>query len=98
VFPDIWHWLVAVSGAHDESGAWYGLWSGLGGALPDVMIAAALWAWYWHHTCHVSRCPRFARHPVPGTHWKTCHRHHPLLSGRITAQHIADAHKSAGGT
>jgi hypothetical protein len=85
----VWDWLVQVSGARDEGGAWYGLWSGFGGAIPDVALLAAVAGWYWHHTCHVSACWRPGRHAVDGTAYRTCRRHHPgALPRRVTARHI----------
>ena len=92
----IWHWLVVVSGARNEAGGWYGLWSGLGGSLPDLALLAAVFAWYWQRTCHVSRCWRPGRHAVDGTPYRACRRHHPgLPPGRITHAHLLDAHKRA---
>jgi hypothetical protein len=88
----IWHWLVVISGARDEAGGWYGLWSGLGGSLPDVLLVTGLCAWYWHRTCHVSRCWRPGRHPVRDTPYRACRRHHPDgLPRRVTAGHLRDA-------
>lgn len=85
------HAFFWLTGARDEAGAAYGLWSGFGGALPDVMIFTAAVAWYWHRTCHVKRCPRLGRHPVKGTSFVVCARHSP--TGAPTHQDILDAHR-----
>ena len=85
-------WIFTVLGARDEGGAWYGFWSGFGGAMPDVMILVALCGWWWHHTCHVSRCWRAGRHPVEGTAYRTCRRHHPAR-GKVTPEQVLDAHR-----
>lgn len=86
------HWFWLISGARNESGTLYGLWSGLGGALPDIMLPIALAGWYWHHTCHVSRCWRPGRHAVDGTAYRACRRHHPGgLPKRVTAAHLRRA-------
>jgi hypothetical protein len=89
------HLFFAVTGARDESGTAYGLLSGAGGALPDVLMLTAIGGWYLHRTCHVSRCWRAGRHPVGTTGVKTCRRHHPELRHhrRLTAERIARLHE-----
>ncbi len=43
----------------DQSGPWYGFWSGFGSDLGEFAIVAVI----WHHlNCHESRCWRIARH------------------------------------
>jgi hypothetical protein len=77
------HWFFWFTGARNESGTAYGLLSGAGGAIPDVMLPAGALAWWWHHTCHDSpRCLRWGRYPVAGGLFKTCARHHPDLQGQ----------------
>jgi hypothetical protein len=91
------HWFWFITGARNEATAAYGLWSGVGGALPDVCLLTAVAAWYWHRTCHVSRCWRPGRHAVEGTPYRACRRHHPGgLPRRITAEHLADARRGEG--
>jgi hypothetical protein len=87
-----WFWLT---GARDESGTAYGLWSGFGGALPDVMIAVALAGWLRHNNCAQHRCWRLGRHPVGDSGVRTCRRHHPVLGrhGKLTAEKIASLHR-----
>jgi hypothetical protein len=91
----LWHWLEAVSGARDEAGAWYGLWSGLGGALPDLALLAAVLGFAWHRNCHVHRCWRLGRHHVDGTPFVVCRKHHPAMPAQVSAEDIAEAHKAA---
>jgi len=48
-----------------------------------------------HFNCHVNSphfCWRFG-HPVEGTHYRACRRHHPTRPRKITAEHIARVHK-----
>ena len=87
------HWFFWFTGARNESGTAYGLMSGAGGAVPDVMIPAGMIAWYWHRTCHVKRCPRLGRHPVKGTSYVVCARHRP--GGAPTHGEVLDAHRDA---
>jgi hypothetical protein len=52
-----------------------------------------------HFKCHVNSphlCWRFG-HPVEGTHYRACTRHHPKRPRKITAEHIAKAHEGAVG-
>ena len=88
----IWHWLVTVTGAKDEPGTWYGFWSGFGGSVPDFLILGSVGGYLLHRNCHVSRCWRLGRHHVEGTPYVTCRKHHPAITGPVTAATIADAH------
>lgn len=84
------HWL----GLTDASGPWYLWWSGIAGDLP---MFGALWLLYRRHTCHARRCWRLGLHPVDGTGFTVCRRHHPSHHDpkRYTAARIAQAHKEA---
>ena len=77
------HWFWYITGARNEASAPYGLWSGIGGALPDVCLLTGLAAWYWHRTCHVSHCWRPGKHHVDGTPW--CNRHHIAARRKLAA-------------
>jgi hypothetical protein len=85
------HWIFMILGSRDESGAWYGFWSGIGGSIPDVLILTAIGGWYWHRTCHVQRCWRIGRHQVNGTPYVVCRKHHPDIPAVISAAHVAGA-------
>jgi hypothetical protein len=91
------HWIFTILGNRNEAGAWYGLWSGFGGALPDVLILTALAGWARHNNCHQHRCWRLGRHQVSDTGVKTCRRHHPLLGAhdRLTGEKIAEIHEGS---
>jgi len=62
--------ILGLSG----SGGWYGFWSGIGG---DGALLAAPAILARRHNCHVRGCPRLGRHPVAGTDFTVCRRHHP---------------------
>jgi hypothetical protein len=89
------HWLFTVMGNRDEAGAWYGWWSGLGGAIPDVMILVAFLGWARHNNCHQHRCWRLGRHKVGDTGLVVCRRHHPVLGQheRLTGETIKALHR-----
>jgi hypothetical protein len=82
-------WLLHWFGLDDASGPIYSFWSGFGS---DIPIFAAITAFYWHHSCHVSRCWRLGRHGVNGTDFKVCRKHHPTIPNHVTADHVTEAH------
>lgn len=88
-------WLAHWMGLDNASGAPYLFLSGIGANFGELTIIAGLAAIYRRHTCHVHHCPRIARHPVAGTGFTVCRRHHPSMDGPVTAQHIANAHNAA---
>ena len=58
-----------------------------------VLVSLAITA-FRHFNCHVNSphfCWRFG-HPVEGTHYRACTKHHPNRPRRITAEHIARVH------
>lgn len=78
--------LAHVLGIDDVSGRWYGFWSGIGG---DLSILAAPVVLLRRHNCHARWCWRMGRHPVDGTSWTVCRRHHP--DEHPTAEQIRQA-------
>jgi hypothetical protein len=84
--------FFVLAGSRDEAGGYYGLWSGFGGALPDVLIFTAMAGWYWHRTCHVQHCWRPGRHQVDGSSW--CGRHHIGARQKLAA--TGSAHDLGG--
>lgn len=73
----LWWWFLHLTGADNVSGPWYGFWSGFGSDLGELAIVGGLISVYWKHSCHAKGCWRIGRHPVEGTHWVVCRRHHP---------------------
>lgn len=87
------HWLLVHAGITNVSGRWYGFWSGIGSDIGQVTLlggGVALWS---RHTCHVTGCHRWARHPVQGTPYATCAKHHPDVPDKVTPEHIEQAAK-----
>lgn len=76
-------------GLDNGSGQIYLFWSGVGADLGELAIVGGLLSIYRRHTCHVHRCWRMARHNVTGTGYVVCRRHHPVLDGPVTADHVA---------
>ena len=93
-------WLAHILGLDNASGAWYLAWSGFGSDLGEFAIVGALFAHYKRHTCHVDSprfCWRPGTHPVVGSPFRTCRRHHPAVPDRVSAEHIAGAATDEGG-
>jgi hypothetical protein len=83
-------WIIHILGVDDVSGRWYGFWSGFGSDLGEAGIVVALGAQVRRHNCHVHRCWRIGRHPVAGTTYVVCRRHHPddhLTHGQVATEH-----------
>jgi hypothetical protein len=85
--------LLHVLGVDDVSGRWYGFWSGVGG---DLALLATPVTLLRKHNCHTKRCWRIGRHPVEGTTWTVCRRHHP--DDHPSAVDVANAASPAAAT
>lgn len=93
----IWHWLLHVMGVDNVSGPWYGFWSGFGSDIGELAIVGSLLAVVRRHNCHVRRCWRVGRHPVAGTGYMVCRRHHPEDSpshGDVLRRHAEHMRRS----
>ena len=95
------NWLVHFLGIDNEAGRFYAFWSGFGSDIGEVAILGGLAGLYKRHTCHVDS-PRFCwhpgTHPVVGTPYRACKKHHPGVPKKVTADHITTAHQEAQGT
>lgn len=80
--------VLNVLGITNLSGRWYGFWSGIGG---DLAFVAAPLVLLRKHNCHVRWCWRIGRHPVEGTTWTVCRKHHP--DTHVTAADVLGARK-----
>lgn len=88
------HWLAIHIGAENESGVYYGFWSGFGSDLGEVAIVTGIVSLYRHHNCHVKGCPRLAKYEVLGTPYKVCLKHHPAIDEKPTAEVVKETHKA----
>lgn len=85
----VWYWphvrdeFFVVLGNRDETGGWYGWWSGNAGGLQIFEWAVLGGLIYWHHTCHDHpMCLRPGKYEAAGGLFKVCRHHHPDLAGR----------------
>ena len=83
--------FIHTFGLDDGSGAWYLFWSGIFG---DTTLFAAALGLYWHHTCHLHRCPRLAKHDytIDGVTHKLCRHHHPGTKKHLTLTDVLAHH------
>jgi len=70
-------WLAHVLGMDNLSGPYYGFWSGSGSDIGELAMVGGLVAIVRKHNCHVDKCWRVGRHPVAGTAYVVCRKHHP---------------------
>lgn len=87
----LWTWAGHFFGVSDEGGPGYGFFSGVGSDIGEVAIIGGLVSIYRKHNCHVDGCWRVAKHPVEGTPYVVCKKHHPSVPDVVTAEHVAEA-------
>jgi hypothetical protein len=92
------NWLLHIIGLDNPAGRWELFWSGFGSDVGEAALLGAAFAFWRRHTCHVDTpryCWRWAAHPVTGTPFRACKKHHPQVPDRISAEHIQAAHDDA---
>ncbi len=95
--PVFLHWLAVHTGTVNESGPYYGFWSGFGSDLGEVAIIGSVLGVLRHHNCHVKGCFRLGR-PVEGTPYIACPRHHPAHKSKrrgVELEHIHEMFHAA---
>jgi hypothetical protein len=75
-------------GLDNLAGVQYGFWSGIGSDLGEVAIFGGVVGIYRKHNCHVKGCARIGKHPVEGTPYVVCAKHHPGVPAVVTYEHI----------
>ena len=70
-----------LTGTRDETGGWYGFWSGFAGGVRVFEWLVIGWIVYWHHTCHHPWCLRPGKYAAADGMFKLCRHHHPDLQG-----------------
>jgi hypothetical protein len=80
------NWLQVHTGTINESGPYYGFWSGFGSDLEEFGILGAIGAGIYQvikkYNCHAPGCWRVGQHPAAGGQFLLCYRHHPDYQGR----------------
>ncbi len=84
--PQFGHWLQVHTGTVNESGVYYGFWSGFGSDLEEFGIlgaaGAGIYQLFKKYNCHEPGCWRVGQYPAAGGQFLLCHRHHPDYQGR----------------
>ena len=79
--PLFGHWLQVHTGTVNESGPYYGFWSGFGSDLEEFGIlggiAAGIYQLVKKHNCHEPGCWRVGQYPAADGQFMLCYRHHP---------------------
>jgi hypothetical protein len=90
------HWLAVHTGTVNESGPYYGFWSGFGSDLGELTLVGAIMTSTYHaaraNNCEQHRCWRIGRHKTAAGH-RVCRKHHP--EDHLTAEDIHAAHAEA---
>lgn len=73
----VWHWIEVHTGTVNESGPYYGFWSGFGSDISEIALFGGVVMGIRKINCHVRGCPRIGHHLVKDTPYKVCHKHHP---------------------
>ena len=84
------HWFEIHSGtARGGPDPYYNFWSGFGSDLGEVVLIGGLVTLARAHNCHVKGCWRINKHPIEGTPYKVCRKHHPDVPNKgATHAHI----------
>ena len=85
------HWFQVHTGTINESGPYYGFWSGFGSDLGEATIVVGIAATWRHHNCHVKGCARLGR-KVDGTPYLACPKHHPDHQGYKRGVSLEELH------
>lgn len=92
------NWLAHILGIDSEASRWYAFWSGFGSDVGEFALLGAAVTFWRRHSCHVDSprfCWRPGTHPVAGTPYRVCRKHHPSVPKKVTAAHIEAAHHDA---
>jgi hypothetical protein len=80
------HWLQVHTGTINETGPYYGFWSGFGSDLTEFAvigtIATGVYQLVKKYNCHYPGCWRVGNHPAAGGQFSLCYRHHPDYQGK----------------
>jgi hypothetical protein len=80
------HWLQVHTGTVNETGPYYGFWSGFGSDLEEFGILGAIGAGIYQlvrkYNCHEPGCWRIGNHPTADGQFHLCYRHHPDFQGK----------------
>jgi hypothetical protein len=87
-------WLQVHTGTVNESGPYYGFWSGFGSDLEEFgilgAIGAALYQLVKKYNCHEPGCWRIGNHSAADGQFNLCYRHHPDFQGKKPTHEVIE--------
>ena len=89
--------LSQETGTSSGASRAYDFWSGFGSDIGEATLVAGIVAALRHRNCHAKGCLRLG-HPVAGTPYVACHKHHPAHTPptrNVSAEHIENAYREA---
>jgi hypothetical protein len=97
-FDVVRHWLAVHTGTVNESGPFYGFWSGFGSDIGEATLIGAVSVGVYTGArkvnCHTKGCWRIGHHPLEGTPYHLCKHHHPDVPVEgASIEHILAQHK-----
>lgn len=92
------HWLQIHTGTINESGPYYGFWSGFGSDLGEYVIATSILGSLYRAmrkgNCHTEGCWRMAKLPVGDPPYRVCKKCHYEATGtKVTMEHLKHHHQ-----
>ena len=87
-------WLQVHTGTTNESGPYYGFWSGFGSDIEEFgilgAIGAAIYQLIKKYNCHEPGCWRIGQHPAAGGQFNLCYHHHPDYKGKRPTHEVIE--------
>lgn len=92
------HWLAIHTGTINESGPYYGFWSGFGSDLGEATLIGAVSVGVYTGVrkvnCHTKGCWRIGHHQLEGTPYHLCKHHHPDVPSKgASIEQILEQHR-----
>lgn len=89
----LWWWIEIHTGTVNESGPYYGFWSGFGSDIGEVTLLTGMIVGLRHVNCREQHCWRLG-HVVPGSGVRACHKHHPIDPRTKRNGSVAEMHEA----
>ena len=90
-FQHLWLWIEVHTGTVNESGPYYGFWSGFGSDIGEVTLLTGMFIGLRHINCQEKGCWRIG-HNVEGSPTRACHKHHPTSPRKKRNGSVRDIH------
>jgi hypothetical protein len=92
ILSHLWHWFEVHTGTVNESGPYYGFWSGFGSDIGEITLLGAVIAGMKHLNCHNKGCPWPGRHTT-SEGYKLCKRCISKSRDELTLHKIHEDHR-----